>query len=202
MIYDQSQAQASENTPLMHLMNQIRTGETKSITVGDIYDAALENDGYTILVASLAIMIILPFGALPGVPAIAGAVMCLLYLGVIISSFPPALPKLLSKIRVRRGIAIKIYHFMDDCLSGINRFAKVGRLPTFNSDLSLRLVAILGLIFSLATIIIGFIPFVPTLLMLPVLLFSLGIILKDGLFTMIGYACSVVFLATAFETVI
>lgn len=191
-----------QDDPIDCLIKEAKSKKSKSLTVGDIYNVAVENDGYAILIASLAIVIILPVGALPGVPAVAGVVMCALYMSIIIQSFSPNLPKSISKIKVKSSVVMKVCDLMNKGLSRLDGFAKENRLQLFNSQLSLRFVAILGVIFSIATIIIGFIPFVPTLLMLPILLFSFGGILKDGLFTVLGYVCSFGFLMIAIGAVV
>lgn len=172
---------------IQSLLQRAKSAKSKNITVGHIYDIATENDGYPVLIASLAVVLILPVGALPGVPAIVGIVMSVLYLGIIVSSQSANLPKSISNIKVKPKIILKVCNFLNQCLKRVNEYSKENRLQSFNGAFSSRIVAALGFIFSIATILIGFIPFVPTLLMIPILLFSLGGILKDGLFTFMGY---------------
>lgn len=190
------------NDPFLDVMRQVKANQPKNITLGDIYCVAMRNDGCAVLIASLAAVIILPIGALPGVPAIAGIVISLLYLGFMVSSFSPVLPSAISKIRVKPVLIMKVCCFMRGCLGKVSVYTREDRLQSFNCALSLRIIAMLGFVFSLATVVLGFIPFVPTLLMIPILLFSLGGIFKDGLFTAMGYLCAFVFLMFAIKAFI
>ena len=83
-------------------------------------------------------------------------------------------------------------------LEKMERWSREDRLEILNSQLSLKIACMIGIVLSLVMVVIGFIPFLPTILMLPVILFSLGFILNDGLFTAIGYAASLLVMSSVF----
>lgn len=201
-IADKLNRQAGNSlSPINKIRDDILQNHQPHLSMKDIFDLTRAQGGDMVLVAALAFAIILPFGAVPGVPAIAGIALSLLFLSQLLWFFEFKIPVVASKVKVSRRTAIKVVSGIDKCFSKVGEHAHEDRLSFLNSGLSIRIIAALGLLLSVGMILLGFIPFVPTLLMLPVLMFSIGLILKDGLFVAFGYI-SVAILSVLFLLVI
>lgn len=174
-------------TPIIKIREDVISSEQGNFSVQDILEMSRGEGGHKVMIAALSLLVILPFGAVPGVPAIAGVILALLFLNELLWFYNIKVPKLVERFRIKRKVVLNVVCGMDKCFSKVEGHLHEDRLSFLNSVTSIRIVAILGLILSLAMVLIGFIPFVPTLLMLPVLMFSIGILAKDGLFVAIGY---------------
>ena len=113
--------------------------------------------------------------------------MTFLFLNEFLWFYDIKVPRLMERLRIKRKVVLNVVCGMDRCFSKVEGHLHEDRLSFLNSVASIRIIAILGLMLSLSMVLIGFIPFVPTLLMLPVLMFSIGILAKDGLFVAFGY---------------
>lgn len=184
-------------SPVKQMTQNIASSRNKHVSLKDLYQSTRGVGGDMILIAALSLATILPFGAVPGVPAIAGIALSLLFLNELMWFYNLKIPHAVSNLTVKRGTALKICSGMDKCFSKVENHVHEDRLAFLNSGLSIRIIAALGLVLSTAMVLFGFIPFVPTLLMLPVLMFSIGLIVKDGLFVAFGYIC-VTIIATLF----
>lgn len=149
---------------------------------------ALRGRGFGPLLLAPALLIILPTGAIPGVPALCGAFIFLISIQIFMGLQHPWLPEkmrvyTLDRNRIRRGIqkirpyAVKI----DKHMHGRLRFLTDNRI-------AVRIVAMTSMGLALFIIVIGFIPFVPALLALPIVFFALGLSMRDGLILAAGYA--------------
>ena len=187
MADEKNQQQGESLSPLTQMKDDITLSPKNNISMKDIFDLTRHEGGSAILIAALSLATILPFGAVPGVPAIVGMALSLLFLDKLLWFYELKMPPVASKVRVSRGFALKVFSGMDKCFSKFVIHAQEDRLSFLNSGISIRIIAALGLLLSISMILLGFIPFVPTLLMIPVLMFSTGLILKDGLFVAFGY---------------
>lgn len=187
MADEKNQQQGESLSPLTQMKDDITLSPKNNISMKDIFDLTRHEGGSAILIAALSLATILPFGAVPGVPAIVGMALSLLFLDKLLWFYELKMPPVASKVRVSRGFALKVFSGMDKCFSKFAIHAQEDRLSFLNSGISIRIIAALGLLLSISMILLGFIPFVPTLLMIPVLMFSTGLILKDGLFVAFGY---------------
>jgi hypothetical protein len=187
-IDDKSNRQEGDCLSSMNkIRDDINLSTEKNVSMKDMFDLTRNAGGDMVLVAALSLAIILPLGAVPGVPAIAGIALSLLFLNELLWFYEFKIPAVASKVRVSRHVALKVFSGIDRCFSKVGEHAHEDRLSFLNSGLSIRIIAVLGLMLSVSMILLGFIPFVPTLLMMPVLMFSIGLIVKDGLFVAFGY---------------
>lgn len=175
-------------SPIHKIRDDIILSEQSNVSMKDIFDSTRNEGGDMVLVAALSLATILPFGAVPGVPAIAGIGLSLLFLNELLWFYELKMPRVASKFRISRNLALKVFSGIDLCFAKVGSHVHEDRLAFLNSGLSIRIIAVLGLMLSVSMILLGFIPFVPTLLMIPVLMFSIGLIVKDGLFVAFGYA--------------
>lgn len=173
--------------PLNKIREDIILSDNANVSVKDIFESTRDEGGDMVLIAGLSLATILPFGAVPGVPAIAGIALSLLFLNELLWFFELKMPRAASRLRMSRNMALKVFSGIEVCFAKVGSHAHEDRLAFLNSGLSIRIIALLGLMLSVSMIVLGFIPFVPTLLMIPVLMFSIGLILKDGLFVAFGY---------------
>ena len=177
----------SPMSPIGKMREDIIASGQGNFSMKDILEMSRDDGGDKILIAALSLVVILPFGAVPGVPAIAGVILALLFLSELFWFYEVKIPRLVARLRVNRKVVLNVVCGMDKCISKVENHIHEDRLSFLNSHLSIRIIAILGLMLSLAMVLVGFIPFVPTMLMMPILMFSIGILVKDGLFVAVGY---------------
>jgi hypothetical protein len=58
-----------------------------------------------------------------------------------------------------------------------------------------RLIAVICVAISLVMAFFGFIPFLPMIASLPILMFAIGLSLRDGLLTLFGFVFSIIMIA-------
>lgn len=152
---------------------------------------ALRHRGFGALLIAPSLLIVLPTGAIPGVPAICGIFMFLVSGQMLFGKTQPWVPQRLRDYAFDaarfKGFADKVRPYTEKVDATVkNRFARLAR-----NDVSKRIVALTSMILTVAVISIGFIPFAPALLALPILFFALGLSVHDGLFLLLGYAAMV-----------
>lgn len=167
----------------------IMEGLTKDIegnetTVGDIVEQfRYRSFGPLLLVPAL--IVILPTGAIPLIPAICGLLMAFVCAQVVIGREHPWIPRRLKefsipKDKLESGIEqLKPYTRKLDCIVHT-------RWRVLVNPLSKRMIAFFCFFLCLVMVVIGFIPMLPATIALPVFFFGLAFMAKDGILVMIG----------------
>ena len=170
-------------------LTSIMEGLTKDIddnetTVGHIVEQfRYRSFGPLLLVPAL--IVILPTGAIPLMPAICGLMMAFICAQVVIGRERPWIPGKLEEFSIPK----------DKLDAGIKRLKpytkKIDRLVHTRwriliNPVSKRLIAAFCFILCVAMIAIGFIPMVPAALALPIFFFGLAFIAKDGVLVACG----------------
>lgn len=170
---------------LTDLLESVSTNvKSDPVDIGDLVHACSYH-GFGALLLIPAGLTILPTGAIPGVPAVCGILMALISIQIVAGCEEPWVPKRLkifslSKKKLKKSIehskayTEKIDYFLDS------------RLEFLTTSISQRIVGFITFFLSLLIVVIGFIPFVPTLLAMPILFFALGYSVNDGLLIAIG----------------
>ncbi len=151
---------------------------------------SLNHRGFGPLMMAPAIFVLLPTGALPGVPAVCGACLCVIGAQVVAGRDYPWIPKKLGNVSIRRTRLFAMIEKARPTMRFIDRF--VDERLTFLSNRYVELlIALICLLLGAAMVVVGFIPFLPSLLALPVLMFALGTTARDGIMMLAGFALTV-----------
>lgn len=157
------------------------------LTLGQLVDA-LGPRGFGPLFVVAAILVMLPTGAIPGMPLLVGIVLILLAGQIMLGWRKPWLPARLARIGIDRS---RLHHTLDHARPFARRIGRVmrPRLGTLVAGpVALRVTAAAVIVAALFMIPLGFIPLFPFVAGLPVLLLGIGLTAQDGLFTGTGIA--------------
>lgn len=159
------------------------------ISIGDIL-IALNHKGFGPLMMFPALVVLLPTGAVPGVPAFCGISLCLFSSQVIMGRHYPWIPDRIKNLSIKRKKLMAIVERTRPVASFVDRFISA-RLPFLSTHTVNFIIAIICIVLGVFMIVVGFIPFLPSILALPVLLFALGTTAKDGVMILAGFAFTV-----------
>ncbi|MCF8495342.1 MAG: exopolysaccharide biosynthesis protein [Alphaproteobacteria bacterium] len=156
----------------------------ESVDVGDLVGSFCQR-GFGPLLLLPSLIVLLPTGAIPGVPAICGLLLACISIQIAAGRDHPWVPQGLrtfsiSPGRIRRAVEKSRPYTkkIDACLRK--------RLQILVTRTSKRLVGFLTFLLSLGMIFVGFVPLLPALLALPVFCFALGFFVQDGLLIALG----------------
>ena len=178
--------------------NQIKSRTLTSILEGMVVDVAedkvtighivshLKHRGFGPLLLIPALLVILPTGAVPMVPAAAGMLIAFVCVQMLIGHQSPWLPRRLRDFSLSKSRLEKTVARATPYAKKIDRVL-FKRFLFLVSPLSKRLTAVFCLLLSIAMITIGFIPMLPSMLALPIFFFGLGYIAEDGLVVATGF---------------
>jgi len=173
----------SSLTSLMEKTVSETNGER--LTVGEMVDKT-GSRGFGPLLIIPGLFVLLPTGAFPGVPAVAGAFIAFCSFQIMIGKERPWLPEKIRNISMPRRKAENAFDKKKKFVRKIDGIMN-RRLEILTRRFMQRMTGGLILLLSLGMIVIGFIPFVPDMMTLPILLFGLGFIAHDGLFVLLGF---------------
>ena len=132
-----------------------------------------------------ALIVILPTGAIPLIPAICGLLMAVVCAQVIIGREHPWIPRQLKNFSIPKDK-------LEDGIKQLKPYTKKldklvhARWRMLVNPISKRLIAAFCLVLCLAMVAIGFIPMMPAALALPIFFFGLAFIAKDGILVTLG----------------
>ena len=176
----------SERLGLTETLEAIKDDtEGKEISFEDLV-SSLNHRGFGTLLIGPALITILPTGAIPGIPALCGLFIALIATQIVMGRSYPWLPEKLKNIAFSREKYIDTIQKYEPYTERIDEFFHP-RFEFLTREVAQRIIAAFCVILSLGMVGIGFIPFVPALLALPILLFGLGLSVHDGLLTAFGF---------------
>lgn len=149
----------------------------------------MEGRGFGALLVFPALLTILPTGAIPGVPVCSAAMICLISGQLVLGKKHPWIPGPLAKFSMSKKKLEAALKKARPLAEAIDQFAHP-RYEFLVKKSMQRCVAFLCMALAVIMAVIGFIPYVPALFSIPILLFAVGLSVRDGLLTMIGLACS------------
>lgn len=166
------------------LNSLVGQSESKTISVGQIIDN-LKHRGFGPMLAILGLLIIV-VGAIPLVPALLSLIVCFVSVQILLDKAHPWVPKKIRNLKINRSKLKHGLNFIKPTIRKMERLLKT-RLTLFFNRVSEIIIAFTCLALALAIILIGFIPMVPALFALPILMFGVGYIAQDGLVIFIGF---------------
>lgn len=132
-----------------------------------------------------ALIVILPTGAIPLIPAICGLIMAFICAQVVIGREQPWIPSRLEEFSIPKDQLEAGIKQLKPYTKKIDRLVHA-RWRILINPISKRLIAAFCFLLCLAMVAIGFIPMVPATLALPIFFFGLAFIAKDGVLVTIG----------------
>lgn len=161
-----------------------KAADKRKVSVDTIVEE-VETSGFGPMLLIPALIIILPTGAIPGVPDVCNIVLALMAAQIVFGRTRPWLPKWLTSLKVSGKKVDASLEKAQPVLRKIDRWSRK-RLTSLTGHVAQRMIAALIVTTSLLSVGVGVIPYVPALLALPTLFFAFGMTLRDGLFIMIG----------------
>ncbi len=146
----------------------------------------LNNRGYAPLLIVPSLIILSPVGAIPGVPAILGLFIFFVAFQMMLGRSEPWLPSFVKKLKFETKSFCSGLEKSEPILKKIERVIKPRYCFLATNKLAYFFVSIMSVILSMGVVSIGFIPFLPDLLVLPILFFSIGLLTQDGIVIILG----------------
>lgn len=169
-------------------------------SVGDIMEA-LESRGFGPLLFAPALIAVLPTGGIPGVPTVCGVVISLLSVQMIFGREQPWLPGFIDNIEFDKEKLQKGVDIAKKVTSKIDKLSKP-RIEKLSSDTSKKIIAGVCILAALAMIPLEALPFAVMIPAASIILFSIGLITKDGYITIAALLLNLFTLYFLFSSVL
>jgi len=147
--------------------------------------------GFGPLMVVLSALLLLPVGMVPGVPAVVAILLMVIGLNILVLRRHLTVPQRLARINVSARIL----------QSSVNRARPVVRwlrpvlirrlTGLIESPLALLMISVILLATGAVILVVGFIPGLPFMMSLHILLLGLGLTARDGLVGLLGFAAVV-----------
>lgn len=172
----------------MDIVEEIREkAQGRKIKAGDLFDA-VKSRGFGPLLIIPSLIVILPTGAIPGVPDVCAIIMILISAQIVAGRESPWIPKKIKKMSFSAAKMRKAMDKAEPVLQKIDDFSK-RRLTVLTTPTAQRVFAALIVVMCCVSITVGMIPYVPALIALPIMIFAIGLTVGDGLLMLIGLFC-------------
>ncbi len=159
---------------------------------------ALGNRGLGAMLIPPSLIVLLPSGMLPGVPAIAALTMIFIAGHMVLNRDRLWLPHRLARMPMpaeRLNAGLMRFH---PWAMRVDRWTE-SRFAWFAaSRFAVDTVAVVTIALSLVILVIGFIPGLPAAFSLAILVFAIGLAVRNGLLILTGYAITVLTAVTIF----
>jgi hypothetical protein len=180
---------------LEHLDDQ---KEAQKLTLGEVIES-FEHRGFGPLVIVPALVALLPpISGLPGIPAVAGLTIVLIAGQMIFGRSHPWIPARLRELSLSQE---KVDHMKEKGKPWAEKIDSFSyhRLDWLHNPVSIRCIAALMVLLGLSMFPLGLVPFAVAAPAGSVLLLALGLVARDGLFTLFGLllSSSVIWLISA-----
>ena len=156
------------------------------ITFEDIL-SVLESRGFGPLLLIPSLLLILPTGAIPGMPMICGFFIALVSIQLAIGFKGVKLPKPLLKMSLNRQKFIDASQKIMPLTRKIDKFIHP-RLTFLSSPAMERVIAVICIFLAIAVMIMGWVPFAVMIPASSIAFFALGLTSKDGILLAVGLA--------------
>ncbi|HET7313825.1 exopolysaccharide biosynthesis protein [Salinisphaera sp.] len=169
-------------TTLLEILES--SGTSERLTLGEVL-ATIGERGYAPLTLILALIAILPTGAVPGVPTVCGASIALVSIQLVFGKRCPWLPKKLRALSIRRTRYTRVAERVRPWTRRIDRLVKP-RLPWLVEGAAARVLGLLFVVLALCMPPLEILPFAAAAPGGGIALISLGLAGRDGLWVLFG----------------
>ncbi len=169
-------------------------GDGDTVTVDDMVKA-FSHRGFGTLLLIPALITFLPTGGIPGVPIVCAIIIFFLSVQILFGRKEPWLPGTLRRASVNKE---KLERLVDKAKPVTKRIDLVikPRFTRIITPLTIRIAAAVSLVIGLSFVPLGPIPFAAALPSGALVFLALGLVAKDGLAMLLGFAASLVLLIT------
>jgi len=174
----------SDNSLTDILQSIDQSTDEATISFGDVVKA-LKKRGFGPLLIAPCLVIIMPTGAIPGVPAFCGMFIILLCGQMLFNKQYPWLPKFIIQANIQHAKYTRAVAKVKPYTEKIDQWF-ASRLVVLTHPHAKRFVALLCILMASMIIVIGFIPFISVIPATVILLFALALSVNDGLIMAIG----------------
>lgn len=176
----------NQNEDLTDTIRQTtRDVEGDVITIGHIV-RQFQYRGFGPLLLVPSIIVILPTGAIPMVPALCGLFLLFVCFQIVLGRAHPWIPERLGRASVSKTAFESGTQKIMPLTRKIDRVVNE-RLSFMTSEPVKRLAATICMVLCLIMVLTGFIPMLPDVLVLPMIAFGLGFIARDGVLIALGF---------------
>lgn len=162
-------------------------GEEGDVSLGELVEA-LEARGFGPLLMMLSAFLILPTGMIPGMPAAVGLLLIVVAGQILLGRNRLWLPARLHDFSVSSRLILRSVDKARPAAAFLARSVSARITALVDHPLARRAVALTVMATGAILIPLGFIPFLPLALAVNVLLFGLGMTMRNGLITLLGFA--------------
>lgn len=168
------------------------------VYVGELVDE-IDTEIFGVMMFLPALICILPFSVVPGVSSFCAIIVLVSAVHLFLGRQKLWLPEWVRNMSISSCRMSLILARLGSIDQKIDRIS-FPRYEIFTNRISQKLAACAGIVLSSIAIVLGFIPLIDTLLMIPVALFGIGICTRDGVAVGMGWGVLGVSLAllTAF----
>lgn len=161
------------------------TGKTK-VKFGDIVKS-FQSRGFGPLLLPPAILVMLPTGALPGMSSFCALYTVFIVSQLVVGKDHPWLPPMVRNFSISRPKLDKALKSARPMSKRIDKFS-YPRLQFLTTPLAERIVALLCMCLAICMVPLEMLPFASIVPATAIFFFAIGLILKDGIFTLIAVA--------------
>lgn len=180
---------ADAATRLDGLMAELdgHAGTRETIPLGELAQT-IGLRGFGPLLALAAGLLILPVGMLPGVPAVVSAVLAAVAVEMLLGRHALRLPRRLREVEVRSSFIQGFVRRARPLTRHLRRIIRPRLTGFATAGITRWLIATLLIATAVVIMVVGFIPGLPFLMALHVLLIGLGMTARDGVAILAGFA--------------
>lgn len=161
--------------------------DSGDVSLGAILDGVGAR-GYGPLMVVLSVFLVPPFGAVPGIPAIVGLLLVALGVQMLLPGRGLWVPARLRRLTFGAEVLQQTAERARPTAEWLDRIL-APRLPALSGGpVIVRLVALVLIPTGATMMVIGFVPFLPLALGLHVVLLGLGILARNGVLVLLGFA--------------
>lgn len=160
------------------------------ITIGKMVEA-MNHKGFGALLLAPTIINVLPTGGIPGVPAVCNTVIILICVQLLIRRPHPWFPEWINKITFSSEKLKFVFDKAKPVITFIDRFT-VRRFDFLCSKFVSQIIALICIALASVSYVLEFIPFAAFPPAFAILAFALGLTLKDGAFTILGFVLAAI----------
>ncbi|MEM9429127.1 MAG: exopolysaccharide biosynthesis protein [Pseudomonadota bacterium] len=148
---------------------------------------AFGDRGFGALLLLPCLMLILPVGMIPGIPAAAALLLIVIALQMAVGAERLWLPARIANITVPGARLRPALTWLRPAAAWLDTMVR-RRFSWFaESTFATETIAAVSVVAAVAVLVVGFVPGLQVLIALPVILFALGLIARNGLVILAGY---------------
>ena len=175
-------------TGLLHSLDSDREGQ--QLTLGEVVQV-IGKRGFGPLMLVLALIAILPTGAVPGVPTICGLSIALIAVQLALGKRAPWLPRRLRRLSIKRETFGRVAQRVTPWTRRVDQLVRP-RLVWLTEGVAVRVVGLICVGLALCMPPLELLPFAAALPAGGIVLLGLGLTGKDGLWVLLGLIPAVI----------